>query len=189
MGQNPYDQNDNPFNQPQDSPFGNQENPFGNQPYGQPYGSGPSGFNQPVEPQRRGNRTCLTIVGLVFICIILCCVGAFALAWTNKPYVAPLFWISQAGTGNIENTAGIVCPNSQAEDYSVSTFPEEFPNVSSINFDSDGITRDGDDIIFRGSITSDNGEEPVTATFVVDLDGEGDLGPFGCVQAINIERE
>lgn len=194
MGQNPFDnqQDNNPWGQEQGSGgFGQQQNPFGQQQggfSGQQFG-GPSGFNQPIEPERRGGgagRACLIVFGLIFACLVVCCGAIAFLGVTNRPAVPAFFWLALATTDQANETAGFVCEGSQAEVYSL-RFVEQYPGVTSSSFTD--FRMDGDTVTFEGDITYDDGTAPLTLEFVIDPDGESDLNfgflDFGCIEEIN----
>ncbi|MCI0709485.1 MAG: hypothetical protein L0154_04910 [Chloroflexi bacterium] len=194
MGQNPFDnqQNNNPWGQQQGSGgSGQQQNPFGQQQggfSGQQFG-GPSGFNQPIEPQKRGGgagRACLIVFGLIFACIVICCGAVAFLGVTNKPAVPAVVWLGLAGTGTADETAGVVCEGSPAEVYSLQ-FVDRYPNVTAINFTDFQIN--DDTVTLNGDVTYDEGTESLNLEFIIDPEGESDLNfglvDFGCIQDIN----
>jgi hypothetical protein len=196
MSQNPFGQQQQGGQQQggfgqQQGGFGQQQSPFGQQPYGQQGFGGASGFNQPIQPQKKGGgafRTCLIVTLLIVVCCGVCIGGSAAYLLQNKPMAAAFMWTAQAGQGKALETKGIVCEGSPAETFSV-LFDTAYPGVTAINYDpiNDAEVSGDQYIIKNGQMIYDEGTVDFTATFTIDPDGEGNMGPFGCVESIEFE--
>lgn len=188
MSQNPYDQQNNPFGQQQQqSPFGQQPGGFGQQQQGGFGFGGPSGFNDPVQPQKKGGRgrTCFILILLVFACCLLCVGGTVIAAFQYKPAVPALAWVAVVQSDGAENTANVVCEGSQAEAYSLA-FSVTYDNVTAFNFDDTfEVDKENNVVTMAGTFTNAGAEVPFSLVMTIDPDnGQGPLGSFGCVESI-----
>lgn len=185
MSQNPFDQQQNPFGQQQQqqqqqNPFGQapQQNPFGQQQQG--FGSGPSGFQQPMEPKKSGGgmgRCLLIFLGLFLVgCLVCCGITVWGIS-TQGNTVMAFAWAGSVGTGDY---AGIVCPGSQAESFS-DTFESNYSSFTLNDWSSSG-----DVVTISGTGTTRfSGTRDVSLTMTLNPD-EGDLASIGlgCIERI-----
>lgn len=171
--------NQDPFEQQNDNPFGQQSGGF----------QGPSGFSQPQQPKKRGGgagRTCLIVVVAVMACCVLC-VGALVVgALSYRPVVPAIMWVAMVQSEGADQTGNIVCPDSDAEAFSVA-FAQEYGTVTTFEFNDLSVDNDNDTTTFQGSFeTSDGQNYNFDAVFVIDPDnGQDFLSSFGCVDEIN----
>lgn len=178
MSQNPFDQQQDQ----QQSPFGQQptSNPFGQQQSS--FGTGPSGFQQPMQPKKSGGGSrCLLIgIGAVVVVCIGCCVLSIVAALAFKGPVMAITWSGSVGTGDYSSS---VCPGSQAEQFSldydeeVSTFA--FTNVE----DNNGL------VTLTGDATTEfGGTRQDVLLMTISSEEDASFPTFGCISTIELQQ-
>ena len=180
MSQNPFDQQQNPFGQ---QPPQQQQNPFGQQPQSN-WGSGPTNFQQPMQPQKSGGGAvkCLLIgIGVVVLCCVVSCVGLIGLAYVagvnNAESLIAFAWAGQVGTGDFSSST---CPASQAERFSYD-FEKDYTG-----FTPEDVNTSDNAVTMTGSAQKQiGGSETITLTMTINPD-EGELSSLGigCIATI-----
>ena len=175
MSQNPFDQQQS---QQEQNPFGQQptSNPFGQQQSG--FGSGPSGFQQPMQPKKSGGGSrCLLIgIGVVVLICLICCGLSVAGALAFKGPLMAGVWSSSVGSGDYSTS---VCPGSQAEEFSLDYEGEVNSFTLTTVEDSNGVIT-----LTGNAVTRFNGTREDTLLMTMSSDDDALFPTSGCIATI-----
>ncbi len=154
------------------------------------FGQGDAQFNPPSfsQPPPRSNRTGRIILlgfASIFLCILVCCCCIVVVGYSLREVVPAMFWVTMVNQDQLNDasTLNIVCPDSQAEQFTLQ-FQQTYPNAE-ISMDNRNEIEGSDNMaIIKGTLKADGVEFPYEAEFITDPDGPKFFVLFHCITEI-----